>query len=191
MSPPSPAGAPDTLQSDLVMSRADPTWGGQPAGVLTGHTRTHVPAATTDADSVCRRGLPTFPRDPARCARGRVVIPIAGCTPKTGSAAVVQSTRISVSTFRNVVNCRHHPGNRRQPRGPGGLSAQHARPVDQSVRAPQVSATVGVTVNDAQAQTLVSQATSASPATSRASGSPRSTSWHGASKPSSSSASTR
>ena len=31
------------------------------------------------------------------------VIPIAGCTPKTGSAAVVQSTRISVSSFRNVV----------------------------------------------------------------------------------------
>lgn len=86
-----------------------------------------------------------------------VVVPIAGCTPKTGSAAVVQNTRISVNTFRHAVNTGITPDIAADP----AAQEQYQRfiltlLINQYVL-PQVCAAVGVTIDDVQAQTLVNQ----------------------------------
>lgn len=86
-----------------------------------------------------------------------VVLPIAGCTPRSGSAAVVQSTRVSVSTFRHAVNTGITPEIAADP----AAQEQYQRAVlglliDQYVL-PQVCAAVGITIDDVQARTLVNQ----------------------------------
>ena len=92
-----------------------------------------------------------------------VVIPIAGCTPKTGSAAVVQSTRISVSSFRNVVTAGITPEIAANPADQEAYQRNMLGLLINQYVLPQVAAAVGVTVNDAQAQTLVSQANQRQP----------------------------
>ena len=75
-----------------------------------------------------------------------VVIPIAGCTPKTGSAAVVQSTQISVSTFRHAVNTGITPDIAADPAGQEQYQRNLLGLLINQYVLPQVCAAVGVTV---------------------------------------------
>ena len=86
-----------------------------------------------------------------------VAIPIAGCTPKTGSAAVVQSTRIDVTTFRQAVNAGITPEIAADPASQEQYQRNMLGLLINQYVLPQVAGAVGVTVSDVQAQTLVSQ----------------------------------
>lgn len=86
-----------------------------------------------------------------------VVIPVAGCTPKTGSAAVVQSTQISVSTFRHAVNTGITPDIAADPAAQEQYQRNMLGLLINQYVLPQVSAAVGVNVTDLEAQTAVNQ----------------------------------
>ncbi len=85
------------------------------------------------------------------------MIPIAGCAPKAGSAAVVQSTQISVSTFRHAVNTGITPDIAADPANQEQYQRSLLGLLINQYVLPEVCAAVGVTVTDLQAQTLVNQ----------------------------------